>query len=350
MSALDKNFKSYLLNALPEILQKTKNGQPNINQLGQMLWDMQSIRLNIKHFGYQLAFQMRDKILSGTKSTGPARVGLKSKPSIQADIESNWVRYWCNELHIEPIYHRKIWELCYVPQALYEYIDFIEGMRGIGFGCGEEPLPSLFAKQGFHVMVTDLDSVKSAGLGWTETAQHTQNLDKVYYPEIVSREVFDRNVSLRYVNMNEIPDNLNNQFDFCWSVCALEHLGSVQKGLDFIENSLKVLKPGGLAIHTTEFNYTDDPDSTDNWMTVLFKKQHFIDVADRIKRTGHTVIDLDFNTGNDPLDHFIDIPPFDFGEGWISKKTWGNIYQGTHLKLSVDGFPSTCFGLIVKKA
>jgi len=46
--------------------------------------------------------------------------------------------------------------------------------------------------------------------------------------------------------MNEIPRSFDNQYDYCWSVCAFEHLGSIQKGLDFVKNAMNVLKPGEL--------------------------------------------------------------------------------------------------------
>ncbi|MBO1064033.1 class I SAM-dependent methyltransferase [Dolichospermum flos-aquae UHCC 0037] len=202
---------------------------------------------------------------------------------------------------------------------------------------------------GWKITVTDLHPDQVKGMGWMETDQHTDMLEQVFYPDIVNQDTFKENVSLKYVDMNDIPDELHNKYDFCWSVCALEHLGSINKGLDFIENSLKVLKPGGIAVHTTEYNYTNEPETIDNWPTVIFQNRHFEEIAKRLKNQGYQVAELDFNVGNKPLDRFIDIPPYSVGEGWLSKDTWNDINQGGHLKLTVDGYPCTCFGLIIRK-
>ncbi|MTJ52334.1 class I SAM-dependent methyltransferase [Anabaena sp. UHCC 0253] len=331
------------------LLQLVKNGQPNINELNLLLRDMKSIRLNIKNFGYQLARDLAESNLTIDENLNFQPIYLKSKPTTQADIESKWLKYWCQQLKINPIYHRKIWELCYVPQAICYQMGTSAKLTGIGFGCGQEPLPSLFASMGWEITVTDLHPDKVKGMGWMETGQHTNMLEQVFYPDIVNRERFDENISLKYVDMNDIPKNLHENYDFCWSICALEHLGSISKGLDFIENSLKVLKPGGIAVHTTEYNYTNEPETIDNWPTVIFQNHHFQEIAKRLRNQGYKVAELDFNVGNQPLDRFIDIPPYAIGEGWLSKDTWNDVNQGAHLKLSVDGYPCTCFGLIITK-
>ena len=41
-------------------------------------------------------------------------------------------------------------------------------------------------------------------------------------------------------------------------------LGSISQGLDFIENSLNTLVKGGISIHTTEFNFTNNEHTIDN--------------------------------------------------------------------------------------
>jgi SAM-dependent methyltransferase len=147
--------------------------------------------------------------------------------------------------------------------------------------------------------------------------------------------------------MNAIPHTLGG-YDFCWSVCALEHLGSIRQGLDFIENSLNVLRPGGIAVHTTEFNFLNDNETIDNWGTVLFQRKHFIEIHDRLTRAGHGVATLDFDIGNKVLDKFIDLPPYVHDLPESVRERWAG--GSDHIKLMVDGFACTCFGLIVRKA
>lgn len=348
---VDRRVKEILeTQLLGAMLDLTTNEQkPNLNRLILILRDIDAMKINIKNYGYTLAREMQKNLKRSGRTVSPHKVDLKSKLSTQQDIESEWVLYWCSKLNIEPMYHRKIWELCYVPQAIYDAIDMNQQLHGIGFGCGEEPLPSLFASMGHTITVTDLEPEKVKGLGWAETGQHTNSLDKAYFPNIVTKELFYNKVGLLYVDMNSIPSDLYGKYDYCWSVCALEHLGSIQNGLNFIINSLNVLKPGGVAVHTTEFNYTNSGKTIDNWPTVIFNQNHFRWLENELKNRGYTVKEFDFNPGSNVLDRFIDIPPYGLGEGWISKEMFGDINQGAHMKLSIDGFPCTCIGIIIYK-
>ncbi len=321
------------------------DGSPNINALWGIAKDLEGIKLSLKFFGYDLARRLYDE-RRRVAPDEPGLTALRSKPSTQSDLESQWVAYWCGKLGIAPVYHRKVWELCYALQAFHEHGLLKPGARGLGFGCGEEPLPSLMAAMGVDVTVTDLDPAEAAKRGWVSSTQHTSTLDKAYMAHIVDRATFDRHVALKFVDMNAIDKTLAG-YDFCWSICALEHLGSIGHGLRFIENSLATVRPGGLAVHTTEFNFLRDDATIDNWPTVLFQRRHFMELTERLTAAGHAVAPLDFDVGDGPLDKFIDLPPFagdmpDTVESW---KAGSN-----HIKLMVDGFASTCFGLIVKKA
>jgi hypothetical protein len=171
--------------------------------------------------------------------------------------------------------------------------------------------------------------------------------DNVFHPHLVAREDFDARVSLRHVDMNAIPADLAG-YDFCWSICAMEHLGSIAKGLAFVRNSLDAIRPGGLSVHTTEFNFSNDLETVDNWGTVLFQRAHFEEIAAQLTAEGHYVAPLDFDVGNLPLDKFIDIPPYQHDWPDALHASWHT--DAPHLKLSIDGFPATCFGLIVIKA
>jgi 2-polyprenyl-3-methyl-5-hydroxy-6-metoxy-1,4-benzoquinol methylase len=321
----------------------TPEGHPNADPLWVTLRNLHSMQLNLKFFGYELARACAAQ-LPVREDLVPQHIGLASKPSTQADLESDWAAHWLAALKIPVVFHRKLWELAYVLQALYDNEHLQPGTRGLGFGCGQEPLPSYLASLGIGITVTDLPPGDLRAVGWASTTQHTGSRDVAFKSHLVDRSTFDRLVDLRYVDMNAIPADLRN-YDFCWSVCALEHLGSIQKGLDFIENSLATLRPGGLSVHTTEFNFLNDDETVDNWITVLFQKRHFCDIRDRLQAEGHEVAPLDFNVGSKPLDRFIDMPPYEWSPYMMD--TWGT--DQPHLKVTIDGFPATCFGLIVRK-
>jgi SAM-dependent methyltransferase len=251
-------------------------------------------------------------------------------------VESAWFAYWAGRLKAAPIYHRKLWEFCYILQALFDVGALRAGKRCIGFGCGEEPLPSLFASMGISVIATDAPSDVIEAAGWAATGQHSHSLEALFKPYLCNRPEFDRLVSLTYLDMNDIPNSLAGHFDFAWSSCALEHLGSIFNGLRFIEESLSCLKAGGIAVHTTEWNFSNEEETLDNAGTVLFQRRDFEKLAQHISAKGFVVAPLDFDTGSGLLDKFIDIPPYKGS-------------QDAHLRLSVGGFASTSFGIIVTR-
>lgn len=318
---------------------------PTINPLRIATRDHELLALNIKAMGYQLARQLGAS-LSTEGPDVPPMVNLGSKLSTQADIESDWFAYWCRQLRLQPMYHRKLWEFAYLLQAFHEAGQLKPGQRGLGFGCGVEPMASYFANLGMRVMMTDLSSEDARAAGWATNNEHAPNLLHAHNPSLVDQETFLRQVDYRNVDMNAIPDDLRD-YDFCWSICALEHLGTIDLGLTFIENSLKTLRPGGVAVHTTEFNINPDGPTIDDWVTVLFQRKHIEALAQRLEAEGHKVATLDFNAGDGPMDHFIDLPPWSEGSMATLSR---NLGQPLHLKVGSDGFPCTCLGLTITKA
>ena len=338
-SDLEKRFRE--LTALVD-----NKGNPNINELWRIAKDIDLIKLNIKFFGYEIARQLA-AALPPRQGLAPTHVGLKSKASTQSDLESDWAAYWASELKVPVVFHRKLWEFAYVLQALWEHGCMESGKRGLGFGCGIEPIPSYLASHDVAVTVTDLPPDDSAKTGWHDSNQYTATLEHAYKAELVDRDRFMKYVSLNYVDMNAIPATLRD-YDFCWSICALEHIGSIKRGLAFIENSLNTLRVGGLAIHTTEYNYANDNATIDNWGTVLFQREHFNQLAERLRGSGHHVAPLDFSVGDKILDRFIDLPPYSHDMTPFQHTYWGG--NNNHIKAACDGFAVTCFGLIIKKA
>jgi SAM-dependent methyltransferase len=302
--------------------------------------------LNLKAMGYELARRLAAALPHG-EPTRTRWVNLSSKPCTQADMESDWARHWCNELKTPLVFHRKLWELAYVLQALHDGGHIGSGQRGLGFGCGTEPIPSYLASRGNILTITDLAPEDARTAGWSRTDEYARTLDHAYTAHLVGREEFEQRVTLRYLDMNDIPDDLTG-YDFCWSICALEHLGSIRQGLDFIENSLRTLRPGGTAVHTLEYNICPEGPTVDNWVTVLFQRRHIEEIAARLEAQGHTVAPLDFETGNAPMDQFIDLPPWPWQENRLTEIS--TRLGSLQLKVSIDGFPVTCFGIRITKA
>ncbi len=251
----------------------------------------------------------------------------------QSSFEQPYFSYWTARLGEGLRYHRKLWEFVFLCQALWERGAIRPGARGLGFGVGLEPLPAYFASEGCEIVATDLSPDSASAIGWAESSQHALSKEALRRPLICPDDLFDSNVSLRACDMNAIPADLTD-FDFCWSACALEHLGSIEKGLDFIANSVNCLKPGGWAIHTTEFNLSSNDDTVDNLGTVLFRRRDLEAFADRMNAAGHRAAVFDFEPGNDPIDRYIDLPPY---------------RPDPHLTTALMGYAATSIGVIVQR-
>ncbi|RBP15910.1 methyltransferase family protein [Roseiarcus fermentans] len=346
MESSDGDTHDTDLNEKLLILQRLVNnyGQPNPSVINAIARDLDFIKLNIKFFGYELATRMAEA-LPPRSIPAPIEHPLTWKPTTQADLESDWAAYWLNELKIGFIYHRKLWEIVYLLQALHNYRLIRPGARGLGFGCGNEPFPSYFANAGVNVTITDLEPSNRQSIGWAETGQHASTLESSFVASLVKRDDFLNFAELIYVDMNHIPNTLR-EYDFCWSICALEHLGSIEKGLAFVENAMDTLRPGGVAVHTTEFNFYDDNTTIDNWGCVFFQRKHFLDLANRLRAKGYEIPEVSFDLGSGPLDRFIDLPPYSHQVSQDVRKMW---ITEQHLKLAHDGVASTCYGLIIRK-
>ncbi len=86
-------------------------------------------------------------------------------------------REWCRAIREPPTLHRKQWEYAWLLQCLERSGKLQPGRRGLGFGCGREPLAAAMAARGCEIVATDLDQEMAAGHGWIETGQHAQRLD-----------------------------------------------------------------------------------------------------------------------------------------------------------------------------
>jgi len=207
---------------------------------------------------------------------------------------------WIKKIDVDFVVHRKLWEWGYIAQVLYERGMLVPDKRGLGFAVGKEQLVSLFAKHGVKILATDIGVDHTAAAVWVDTNAHSSTLTDLFYPNVCDNETFFDNVQFQPLDMNNIPDDLSG-FDFCWSSSAFEHLGTVDKGREFVLNSLKVLKPGGISVHTTDYNITSDFNVDIPHMAV-FGRSFFEQLRNETEKMGHTFLPFDLRLGNSPAD------------------------------------------------
>ncbi len=323
--------------ALRVLGKKVQGGKPQPSYFNTRFRSFEAALANIRALGIDLSQRRYRESQQGRMVGLPTRQAMKSKTCTQADVESDWAIFWANEIKQKPLYGRKLWEFEYVAQALWAAGKLASGARGLGFGCGKEPLPSLFAKYGAEILATDLPDGRPGAEAWSAGNQHASQVADLLRHDLCPDPLLLKNIAFRPVDMNDIDRDLDGSFDFCWSICALEHLGSIQKGFDFIENSLRTLRPGGVAVHTTEFTFDAGP-ARDNVGTVLFTKEMMIEFADKLRSKGFEVADFDFSPGDGLLNSYADI---------ATKAPHDSREHKLRLKLEIDGFVCTSIGLIV---
>jgi hypothetical protein len=236
---------------------------------------------------------------------------MSSRVCRQADCGREYLD-WLGQINESPKVARKEWEHVAILRALTASGVLGPGTRGLGFAVGKEPLVGALAAQGPEIVATDLPSHDPKAANWTSTNQHSQHLDDLRNPDICADDLLDQRVSFQAVDMNHIPSDLVG-FDFLWSACAFEHLGSIEAGLTFVERAMRCLAPGGIAVHTTEFNLDSDVDTVVTGDTVVYRASDFAELAHRLATHGHTMAPLVIGERAGVFDYLIDTRPNHFG-------------------------------------
>lgn len=232
------------------------------------------------------------------------------------------------------VWHRKLWEWIFVIHHLLESGVVTPGSKGLVFGVGSERLPAVFAGMGAKIVATDAPIDIGEKKGWKDTGQHISNLSQIRYTEITDGDVFDSNVSYQTCDMNDIQAGLSG-FDFNWSSCCFEHLGSLEAGMQFVINAVeKTLRVGGVAVHTTEFNLSSNDDTIEEGDTVIYRRRDIEELVQRLRDRGHIVKPFSVAPDSHYWDFHVDLPPYE---------------HIPHLKLLLEKYVATSVGIVVRR-
>jgi hypothetical protein len=227
----------------------------------------------------------------------------------------------------QPPMHRKLWEWLFIIEALDRGGHLQPGRRGLGFGVGGEPLTAYFASRGCEIVATDLSPEDASAQGWAN--QYAGSLRELNRLELCPAADFAARVQFQVVDMTRVPSRLRG-FDFTWSSCAFEHLGTLQAGMDFVIAQMACLRPGGLAVHTTEFNLSSNDHTVEKGGTVLYRRRDIEALVGALRAQGHRV-SCDFGEGEDSEDLHVDQEP----------------YTDVHLRLRLAGQVVTSLSLVI---
>lgn len=266
-------------------------------------------------------------------------MNVGSMPCRFDHFSSGWYKKWATRLGYpladRPSHAiRKWWEYATIAQALHERGFLEPGYRGIGFAVGREPLASLFAACGVSVLATDLHAERSNDQ-WTMSGQHAASKEDLWAGEALCPEQkFDNLVEFSPMDMNALQPG-DRSFDFAWSSCAFEHLGSLANGLTFVKNAMSFVRPGGIAVHTTEYNVCSNTETVSSGDAVIYRRRDIEDLERSLRIMRCAMEWPDFACGTHPYDLIYDEEPF-FTKGL------------PHVKILQDGFVCTSYMIVVR--
>ena len=253
----------------------------------------------------------------------------------QRDVLRPDYLYWISQLGLYPRIHNKLWQyVTLLHNAWLHFGDASQPKRtAIVFGVGTEPTVAYLASLGWQVTATDYFDGDIAAT-WQETDQLVTSLSDLNANGLCAPDTFAQRVRLLNMDMNDIPADFDGKYDLVWSLCALGHIGGYENGLDFIKRSAKLLKKGGLAVHTTEMDSSVDLDRLGAPNLSLYRRGDLEGVLEWLSQEGYSVPSHDLDLGEGALDTFVDVSPY---------------RQHPHVRLDVLGHVTTPTSLVFSR-
>lgn len=216
---------------------------------------------------------------------------------------------------------RKVWEIAYIMRALEERGLLGAGKCALGFGVGREPIPALLAAAGCDVLATDQFAHLVNKKAWVETGQHASGVGDLAYDAVCARQELHERVRFRPIDMRALPGDLGT-FDAVWSNCSLEHIGGIRLSVRFVREAMQYVRPGGVAVHTVEFNLSSDDHTIMHPDLVVFRRKDL-----------HAL--------------FLDLERDGFALDWYFPKLPRPAEQ--HLGLKIGSIWATSYGIIIAR-
>ena len=273
----------------------------------------------------------------------PLQAGLKIGQAAQGqpfasslcrfeDMITDEYLHICKAIGQKPVVHRKQWEFAYIYWKLLNHNMLSPGKKGLGFGVGSEPLPAAFVAMKCQILATDAPC-DANDQGWALTGQHASSLDALRKPELVSDDEFTKLCDFMPLDMNDY-ESIPSDWQFHWSSCVIEHLGGIQKAIDFLVQSSLRLAPGGIAVHTTEFNLSSNEDTIDEPGACILRKCDLERLSEMLCSVGLSMESLVLDPGSHAYNYHVDVPPYE-------------LYN--HLRLELGNYVSTSLGIVIKR-
>ena len=156
-----------------------------------------------------------------------------------------------DELREAPRFHRKQWEFVQIFRALRDAGMLGPDKAGLTMGAGRERVLHAVARQVRTLTVTDLYRPQA-----TWDCAETEDPD-AYVKSNMPIPCDPDRIAVATMDMTSL-DFPAGVFDFCYSSCAIEHIGGREAFLRHLDEVARVLKTGGVYVFTTEMAYQDE--------------------------------------------------------------------------------------------
>lgn len=229
------------------------------------------------------------------------------------------------------LWRRKVWEYLYVYKQYQAWAQGRQGLRALGFGSGLDRMAMLLScqQQIQESWITD----GPAASCWVSTGQHVQGLEQ-YLQANQGFECQQQKLHYKYLDMNKFGPG-EAEADFMYSLSSLEHLGSMDQSLEFILRSSHQLRPGGMAVHCTEYNVGSNDRTVLRGDSVFFRHQDLLRLQRLCAEQGLEMSPLDLQVRYHPFNGYKDSPPY--------------TYNPSHMRIQFDEWELTSFGFCIRK-
>jgi len=197
-----------------------------------------------------------------------------------------------NELKEPPRFHRKQWEFAMIFLALKKLGFLNQNMNGLSLGGGNERVLYSIAQHVKELIVTDLyDENTTWDCAKTKDPDEYIKASKPF--EVDLSKIKALAMDMRYLDFED------NTFDFCYSSCAIEHIGDFDDFVKHLDEVYRVLKEDGVYVFTTEFKTGSDTIEDQN--NYIFSSSYLNKLFNKIKLTPYidtdvTLVDHEINT------------------------------------------------------
>jgi SAM-dependent methyltransferase len=235
-------------------------------------------------------------------------------------------------------FHRKQWEFAMILLALRRRGVLRPDAVGLSMGAGKERLLYAVAHNVRRVVATDL---YDPATDWDKA--RTDDPDR-YIKEDKPFPVDDAKLEGLRMDMRSL-DFEEGTFDFCYSSCAIEHIGGREDFLKHLSEAHRVLKPGGVYALTTELHY--GPETIEHAHNYYFSPGYLRDLIGDSAFAADPEIDarIAHHRINYPLPPNLDALCFEGHDG-LGGRLLG---EAPHLQLLLGRHPFTSVSVALKK-